>query len=67
MHMLRCLPAALQVLQMHGGLSQALYTFNGNDQVLGLMQDTDQARRRSELQLSLAAPKQARRELNAHL
>lgn len=57
-----------EVLEVHGGLSQALYTsFNGNDQVLGLMQDTDLARRRQELQISLAALKEARRELNAHL
>lgn len=58
----------LQVLQVHGGLSQALNTsFSGGDQVLGLMQDPDQARRRRELQTSLVALKEARRELNAHL
>lgn len=58
----------VQVLQVHGGLSQALYTsFKGSDQVLGLMQDTDQARRRQELQTSLVALKEARRELDAHL
>ena len=58
----------LQVLQVRGGLSQALHTsFNGNDQVLGLMQDTNQARRCKELQNSLEALKKARLELSAHL
>ena len=46
---------------------QQTYTiFNGKDQILGLMQDTDQTCRRRELQDSLTALQEARRELNAH-
>ena len=59
--------SGFQVLQVREGLSEALYTtFNGKDQVLGLMQDPDQAHRRKELQDSLTALREARRELNAH-
>ncbi len=57
---------ALQVLQVHGGLSEVLYTaFNGKDQVLGLMQDVNEACRRKALQASLVALEAARHELNA--
>lgn len=55
----------LQVLEVHGGLSEALYTtFNGKDQVLSLMQDAGQARRRRELQSSLSALNEAKKKLS---
>ncbi|KAL0036989.1 hypothetical protein WJX77_008105 [Trebouxia sp. C0004] len=50
-----------EVLQVHRGLSEVLYTaFNGKDQVLGLMQDVNQACRRKALQTSLVALEAAR-------
>ena len=58
----------VQVLEVQGGLSAALYTtFNGKGQVLSLMEDADQACRRRELHASLAVLKVARSELTAHV